>query len=79
MQCVMSYMENIEHSLEDLEMIRNQKIVSKIPLADELKAINQLNIERFDDKALKEEIEKMFKEFKSDYLPKLVMKSEGIF
>jgi hypothetical protein len=77
MQSAIKYRESVDACLEHVEIIKNQK-VGKLSLADELKAVNQMNIDQLDDKNLKDEIERLFKEFKSDYLPKLVMKNEGI-
>jgi hypothetical protein len=74
MQSVIRYRESIDTCIDNLEIIKNHKMVT---IADELKVVNQMNIDQLDDKVLTDDIERVMKEFKSDYFPKLIMKNEG--
>jgi hypothetical protein len=73
----MRYRERVENCLESLDVIKNQKIIAKMSLADQLRAINQLNIDQLEDKRFKDDIDSNVKE--SDFLPKLIMKNESKF
>jgi hypothetical protein len=69
-------LKEIEMRLESIEKIKNQKLVNKIPLGDEIEILNSLNIDYVDNKQFKGDVEAILKELKEEFLPKLLLKNE---
>jgi hypothetical protein len=70
------YRQIVQGSLDKLDIIKNQKIASKIPIADELSIINDLAIDKLEDQSLFKEIEIILNEMKGDFVPKMIIKNE---
>ena len=76
LQTLDKYREFIFIKQQKLEGVKNQKIVSTLPLADEINVIQSLGIEKMEDKEFLNHIENMIKEMEFDYLPKILIKNE---
>lgn len=73
------YREIVYIQMQKLEGVKNQKIVSNIPLADEINMIHNLGIETVENKEFLNHIENMIKEMQSDYIPKIIIKNECMY
>jgi hypothetical protein len=78
-QSIDKYREMVYIQMQKLEGVKNQKIVSNIPLADEINMIQNLGLEAVENKEFLKNIENMIKEMQSDIIPKIVIKNECKF
>ncbi len=77
-QSLDKYREMVYIQMQKLEGVKNQKIISNIPLADEINLIHNLGIEVVENKEFLMHIENMIKEMQCDFVPKIVIKNECI-
>ena len=79
LQSLDKYRDLIYNKMQKLDVVKNQKIVSAMPLADEINVIHSLGIENIDDKEFLQHIDRIIQEMQSDFLPKIVIKNECKF
>jgi hypothetical protein len=76
LQSLDRYRDSIQLKMEKLDNIKNQKLISKIPLADEISVLTSLGIDKIENKEFQREVEKLIQEMQGDYLPKIIIKNE---